>query len=107
MLVRSILLFVSHLNGDSSSGAGLDGVRGNGKRTTHQAGNRCAGNHCFLCHVTFLFRLASAQLPSGPYRWEPGKKLRRSKFRNIRCNVPRIRGIAFINNGGIPVKPKI
>src|ERR1039457_4423669 len=46
VLVRVGFLF-AHFERDTSLRAGLDGVRGNGKRTAHQTGNRCAGNHCF------------------------------------------------------------
>src|SRR6185436_18808447 len=47
VFIRSILvlILVAHFNGDTSFGAGLDGMCGTSKRTTHQAGNRCTGNH--------------------------------------------------------------
>ena len=77
VFIRSILvlILVAHFNGDTSFGAGLDGMCGNSKRTTHQAGNRCTGNHCFLCHVTFLFRLVLAGLPSGTLTAESPTKV--------------------------------
>jgi hypothetical protein len=51
------ILPVAHFERTASLRAGLDGVRGNGKRTAHQSGNRCAGNHCFPCHVDLSFSL--------------------------------------------------
>ncbi len=77
MLVRGILvlILVAHFERHSSPRAGLDGMRRNGKRSAHQAGNRCAGDHCFLCHVTFLFRLVFAGLPSGTITAESPTKV--------------------------------
>jgi len=40
-----------------------------GERAAHQSGDRCAGNYCFLRHVTFLFlvfaRFRGGGIPPG------------------------------------------
>ena len=44
-----------HFERNAGLRTGLNGVRRNGERTAHQAGDCGGGNHCFSCHVTFLF----------------------------------------------------
>jgi hypothetical protein len=68
---------VAHFERNASLRAGVDGVRSNGERTAHQAGDCCAGNHCFSCHVTFLFLcwFFWPNFRTTQYVREPGKKV--------------------------------
>ena len=74
VLVGSILVLVPHFDGDTSFRTGLNSMRTNSKRTAHQAGNRCAGNHRFLCHVTFPFWFGFYRTSKRPIPLGVGKK---------------------------------
>ncbi len=85
VLVRSVFVLVAHLERNTSLRAGWTGVCGNGKRTAHQAGNRCTGNHCFLCHCDLSFSLLFLpNFQTAQYRREPGKGLKMPKACVIR-----------------------
>jgi len=66
VLICGGLIFVAHFDRNTRFGARLDCLCRHGKRTAHQAGNCCPGDHCFPCHVgSFFFLLVFAELPNG------------------------------------------
>ena len=65
--------FLAHFERNAGLRVGSGALRGYG-RTAHQAGNRCAGNQCFRCHVNLsVGLLVLLNFQTAQYRWEPGK----------------------------------
>jgi hypothetical protein len=66
---------LAHFERNAGLRVGSGALRGYG-RTAHQAGNRCAGNQCFRCHVNLSFSLlVLLNFRTAQYRREPGKRL--------------------------------
>ena len=78
---------LAHFERNAGLRVGSGALRGYG-RTAHQAGNRCAGNQCFRCHVNLSFSLlVLLNFQTAQYRRKPGKGLRETIRRaaEIRC----------------------
>jgi hypothetical protein len=90
---------LSHFERNAGLRVGSGALRGDG-RAAHQAGNRCAGNQCFRCHVDLSFSLlVLLNSTTAQYRRKSGKV---SNWDGIQSSIRLVADIRCIIERHIP-----